>query len=112
MPATTVKSISRRLVHCLLRGIFALTLILSAAVMLAAQTLKLELSVVSTQPAQLAIAAEFPEAIDVVSFPNAYANVFGLAERIQSVHAESSAGEGFKKLAPGEFQIGRASCRE
>ncbi|HKP46057.1 MAG TPA: hypothetical protein VJT50_05605, partial [Pyrinomonadaceae bacterium] len=69
----------------------------------AAQTLKVQISV-TPQPAAVEVHAEFPEAIKVVSFANAYANVFGLAERIKNVNADSRTGPAFRKLATGEFE--------
>jgi predicted metalloprotease with PDZ domain len=79
---------------------------LAASAGIQAQTLKLRIAVASTSPARIRINAEFPEPTDVISFPNAYGGVLGLAERIENVEARAAGGEvvAVRKLGPGEFQ--------
>jgi len=130
MPAITVKPLSRllackyfcstpgwfssaihlgqRLLFCLLRpkSIIVANIVLIASVAIEAQTLHVRIAVVSTQPARIRINAEFAKPTDVISFPNAYGGVLGLAERIEKVEARATGGQviAVKKLAPGEFQ--------
>src|SRR6266849_2241380 len=130
MPAITVKPISRLLVHkysCrrlrffsraifLCRRIapgyarrvgFVVALAVFAACQgIQAQTLNVRILVGPSAPARIRINAEFPKPTDVISFPNAYGGVIGLAERIENVEARASGGQGIsvRKLAPGEFQ--------
>jgi predicted metalloprotease with PDZ domain len=79
---------------------------LGAAGGVQAQTLNVRLAVVSTSPARLRIAAEFPKPTDVISFPNAYGSALGLAERIENVKGQDANGQvvAVRELAPGEFQ--------
>jgi hypothetical protein len=60
----------------------------------------------STAPGRIRINAEFPKPADVISFPNAYGGVLGLADRIENVAARTTGGQDIavRKLAPGEFQ--------
>jgi predicted metalloprotease with PDZ domain len=79
--------------------------VLALSTTLQAQTLNVRIAVVPAAPARVRINAEFPKLTDVISFPNAYGGVFGLAERIENV--EARAGDQvvlLRKLAPGEFQ--------
>jgi hypothetical protein len=129
MPAITVKPISRLLAHhyhChtsrILTQIIRLSspfikgrqrqkwiivlVIFAAAAGIQAQTLNVRIAVVSTEQARIRINAEFPEPTDVISFPNAYGGVLGLADRIENVEALAAGGHAtaVRKLAPGEFQ--------
>jgi predicted metalloprotease with PDZ domain len=71
-----------------------------------AQTLNVRVAVTSTTPARIRINAEFPNPADVISFPNSYGSVLGLAERIENVEARLASGQAVtvRELAPGEFQ--------
>ncbi len=129
MAAITVKPISRLLVHkcsCYRPGLFSrvtrlwrlapgcerrIAFVIALAVFAAcqgiqAQTLNVRIVVGSTALARIRINAEFPKPTDVISFPNAYGGVLGLAERIENVEARASGGQviSVRKLAPGEFQ--------
>jgi len=129
MPAITVKPIFRLLVHkyscyrpglfssatrlwrlapdCARRAGFVIALAVFAAFQrIQAQTLNVRIVVGSTAPARIRINAEFPKPTDVISFPNAYGGVLGLAERIENVEARAAGGQviALRKLAPGEFQ--------
>jgi predicted metalloprotease with PDZ domain len=79
---------------------------LAASTSIQAQALKLRIAVASTSPARIRINAEFPNPTDVISFPNAYGSVLGLAERIENVEARAAGGQvvAVRKLGPGEFQ--------
>ncbi len=131
MPAITVKPTLRLLVHpdscsrpslfwgvvclrnCLAPGSTRQRLIVIALIALVAsagvkaQTLKVRLAIASTAPARIKMTVEFPAPADVLSFPNAYGAVLGLAERIENVEARGASGQvvAVRKLAPGEFQI-------
>jgi hypothetical protein len=79
---------------------------LAAGVGVQAQTLNIRIAVVSTSPASIQVNAEFSTPTDVISFPNAYGNALGLAERFENVAGRKPNGQAVaaKKLAPGEFQ--------
>ena len=79
---------------------------LAAAAGVQAQTLNVRIAVTSTAPARIRISAEFPKPAAVISFPNSYAGVLGLAERIENVEARGVGDQvvTVRKLAPGEFQ--------
>jgi predicted metalloprotease with PDZ domain len=81
-------------------------IVLSVSAGVQAQTLNVRLAVDSTAPARVRINAEFPNFTDVISFPNSYGGVLGLAERIENVKARLAGGPAVtvRKLAPGEFQ--------
>ncbi len=130
MPAITVKSISRVLVHlsfccgnvtvstliyggflrggCFIycRGFVLVLLLFAASAGVQAQTVNIQIVVASTEPARIRINAEFPEPADAISFPNAYGSMLGLADRIENLAARGGQGERIevKMLAPGEFQ--------
>jgi len=130
MPAITVKPSSSLVVHqyfrhgpsvvssvirlcsCFGLGGARQILIVVALVVLAvsagvqAQTLNVRIAVTSTTPARIRINAEFPNSTDVISFPNAYAGVLGLAERIENLESGALSGQvvSMRKLGPGEFQ--------
>src|SRR5882672_528484 len=130
MPAITVKPISRLLGHHYLchgrsipthiirlaarfingrrrrQWIFLALLIFAASSGIQAQTLKVRIAVSSTDPARIRINAAFAEPTDVISFPNAYGGILGLADRIENVEALAAGGQviAVKTLAPGEFQ--------
>lgn len=130
MPATTVKPISRPLVHryffhkpgkfsalidlcnrlvpgCACQKVIVVALFAFAgSATIDAQTLSVRIAVASTVPARIRINAESPEPTDAISFPNAYGGVLGLADRIETVEARAAGGQviAVKKLAPGEFQ--------
>lgn len=78
-----------------------------------AQTLKLQITVTSLAPARIKIETELPSATKVLSFPNTYAGVLGLGERIETVEAMNGSGERVRvqKLAPGEFQTDESVSR-
>ena len=71
-----------------------------------AQTLRVRITVTSVAPARIRIDAEFPTAINVLSFRNTYGGVLGLGERMEMLEAIKATGEtiAIRKLAPGEFQ--------
>lgn len=79
---------------------------LAAAAGVQAQTLNVRIAVASTSPARIQVTAEFSRPTDVISFPNAYGNALGLAERIENAAGRKPSGQAVvaKKLAPGEFQ--------
>ncbi|MEA2959379.1 MAG: hypothetical protein QOJ58_5214, partial [Alphaproteobacteria bacterium] len=89
------------------RKIIAITLWVFAAVLTTnAQGLLVGITVSSTAPARIRINVELPKPSDSISFPNAYAGVLGLAERIENVGVRTVDGQiiAASKLAPGEFQ--------
>jgi predicted metalloprotease with PDZ domain len=130
MPVITVKPSSRLLVHqyfwqtravvtsvihlcsCVVPGrtrripIVVGLVVLAASAGVQAQTLNVRVAVTSTTPARIRINAEFPNPADVISFPNSYGGVLGLAERIENVEARVASGQAVtvRELAPGEFQ--------
>lgn len=130
MPAITVKPILRVVVHpdfCIRPDLFlgivpfrptlvsgstrqkiivVVLIALAASVGIQAQTLNARIAIASTGPARIRMNAEFPEPTDVLSFPNAYGAVLGLADRIENVEARAAGGQlvAVRKLAPGEFQ--------
>jgi len=71
-----------------------------------AQTLRVQITVTSVAPARIRIDAQFPAAINVLSFRNTYGGVLGLGERMEMLEAIKANGEtiAVQKLAPGEFQ--------
>lgn len=71
-----------------------------------AQTRTAHVSVVSLVPARIRIDAELTQPTNSLSFPNVYAGVLGLAERIEGVEAKLANGGkiSLQKLAPGEYQ--------
>jgi predicted metalloprotease with PDZ domain len=79
---------------------------LTNATSVEAQALRVRITVASVAPARIRIDAEFPRAINVVSFRNTYGGVLGLGERIQPLEGIKANGEtiAVQKLAPGEFQ--------
>lgn len=135
MPAITVKPISRLLGHHYLchrrsilthiirlsgrfingrqrqKWIVAAALIFAASAGIQAQKLKVRIAVSSTEPARIRINAEFTEPTNVISFPNAYGAVLGLADRIENVEAVAAGGQVItvRTLAPGEFQTSEKS---
>jgi predicted metalloprotease with PDZ domain len=129
MPTITVKPIFGLLVHkyscyrpglfssatrlwrlapyCARRAGFVIALAVFAPFQgIQAQTLNMRIVVGSTAPAKIRINAQFPKPTDVISFPNAYGGVIGLAERIGNVTARAAGGQviAVRTLAPGEFQ--------
>ncbi len=91
---------------CHRRAGFVITLAMFAASpSIQAQTLNVRIVVGSNEPAKIRINAEFPKPTDVISFPNAYGGVIGLAERIENLVARAGGQViALRKLAPGEFQ--------
>jgi predicted metalloprotease with PDZ domain len=71
------------------------------------------MKVISLAPARVRIDVELPTPTDVLSFPNVYAGVLGLGERIEQVEAIGASGGtvSIQKLAPGEFQSPEKSTR-
>ena len=86
--------------------ILALLIAVAASAGIQAQTLDVRIDVAATAPARIKLKAKFPDPTDVVSFPNAYGSVLGLADRIENVDARAVTGQAveLRKLAPGEFQ--------
>jgi predicted metalloprotease with PDZ domain len=105
---SSVIHLCQRLGFCIARpkAIIVASIVLVASMTIEAQTLSVRIAVVSTQPARIRINAEFPEPTEVISFPNAYGGVLGLADRIENVEARVAVGQviAVRKLAPGEFQ--------
>jgi hypothetical protein len=130
MPAITVKPITRLLVHprpwsisfrfsygkrssnrCvsvqgLLRIIAIAFWLFGATNTTNAQIARVAITITSTAPARIGINVELPKPADTISFPNSYAGVLGLAERIENVGVRTVGGQiiAAKKLVPGEFQ--------
>jgi predicted metalloprotease with PDZ domain len=79
---------------------------LAAAAGVQSQTLNVRIAVASTSPARIQVTAQFSTPTDVISFPNAYGNALGLADRIENVAGRDVSGQVIevRKLAPGEFQ--------
>ncbi|MDQ2975372.1 MAG: hypothetical protein M3R69_08175 [Acidobacteriota bacterium] len=71
-----------------------------------AQAVSARINVISLAPALVRIDLELPTPTNVLSFPNVYAGVLGLGERIEKAEAIGASGGtvSLKKLAPGEFQ--------
>ncbi len=72
----------------------------------AASQPKVTLFVTSTAPGQVRIELESPLANDTWSFPNAYAGIVGLGNRVEKISAQTADGRNIpvRKLAPGEFK--------
>lgn len=85
-------------------------LLLSAAVAsfsnVNAQVVTARISVVSTNPAKVSVAAQFQRPSRAFSFRNAYAGILGLGERIQAIQGFTAAGGPAKiqTMGPGEFR--------
>lgn len=81
--------------------IFGLTCITEAR----GQTLRAQIRIVSLSPARVRIDLELPTATNVLSFPNTYAGVLGLGDRIERLEASLDARSiQVRRLAPGEYQ--------
>jgi predicted metalloprotease with PDZ domain len=80
--------------------------VLAASAEIQAQTLNVRVAVTSTSPARIRINAEYPNPTDIISFPNVYGGILGLAERIENLESRAVGGKvvSLRKLAPGEFQ--------
>jgi predicted metalloprotease with PDZ domain len=70
-----------------------------------AQTLKAQIKVISLNPARLRVNLELPASTTALSFPNTYAGVLGLGERIDGVVATfEGQNVPIRKLAAGEYR--------
>jgi M61 glycyl aminopeptidase len=81
-------------------------LLLTSLLKVDAQTIRTRISVISLAPARVRIDVDLPTPTDVLSFPNVYAGVLGLGERIEKTEAIGAGGRTalLQKIAPGEFQ--------
>ena len=71
-----------------------------------AQTLNVRIKLTSVPSPRLRVEVALPNATNVLSFRNTYANVMGLGERIEALTAFDDRGEPVpvQQLAPGEFK--------
>lgn len=70
-----------------------------------AQSVRVQIAVVSTAPARVLINVNFPTPTSSFSFRNSYAGILGLGERIERVEAELDGKNiSVRKLAPGEYE--------
>ena len=78
-----------------------------------AETLNVQVSVVSLNPARVKIEGERSKETRVWSFRNIYANVMNLGERIENLSLTDASGVtvGVRKLAPGEYEAASAATR-
>jgi predicted metalloprotease with PDZ domain len=92
--------------------LFPLFMILSGGVSFA-ETLNVQISVVSLKPARMKIEGERQKETRAWSFRNVYANVINLGERIENLNLTDAKGAQItvRKLAPGEYEAASAAAR-
>lgn len=78
-----------------------------------AETLNVQISVVSLNPARVKIEGERSKETRTWSFRNVYANVMNLGERIEKLSLTNASGASVavRKLAPGEYEAASAATR-
>jgi predicted metalloprotease with PDZ domain len=83
----------------------------SASVFGQSQRVRVKITVV--QPSSVNVEIEPPGGTQVWSFPNAYAGVLGLGDRVEDFRAIGASGESVnvRKIASGEFRLEKASHR-
>ena len=117
MPTSTVKEVpgppqsrkpdsNRLALRRAIRLLLCVSLCFAGFVVARGQTAKVQINVTSVSPARLHIETELSQAINTLSFRNAYAGIIGLAERIEDVAARDAGGRtiAMRKLASGEFR--------
>lgn len=78
-----------------------------------AETLNVQVSVASLNPARVKIEGERSRATRAWSFRNVYANVMNLGERVENLNLTDASGApvAVRKLAPGEYEAASAATR-